>query len=137
MRVKHVGDPAAAKEVEIAYVNGGKPQTVRASNCILACWHVVIPFICEELPDKQKEALSSAQKVPLLYTNVALRNWTSFQKVGANSIYAPGCYHTGVNLDLPVSIGDYHCSQKPEDPDRRSHDEDTLQAGPSGAPAAR
>src|SRR2546427_7915711 len=31
VRVKHVGDSAAAKEVEIAYVNGGKPQTVRAS----------------------------------------------------------------------------------------------------------
>jgi spermidine dehydrogenase len=116
VRVKHAGDPAAAKEIEIAYVKGDTLQTVRAANCILACWHVVIPFICEELPDKQKEALSSAQKVPLLYTNVALRNWTSFQKVGANSIYAPGCYHTGVNLDLPVSMGDYHCSQKPEDP---------------------
>jgi len=116
VRVKHVGDPVAAKDVEIAYVTGGKLRTVRASNCILACWHVVIPYICEELPDKQKEALSSAQKVPLLYTNVALRNWTSFQKVGANSIYAPGCYHTGINLDLPVSIGDYHCSQKPDDP---------------------
>jgi len=116
VRVKHLGDPVAAKEVEIAYVKGGKLQTVRAANCILACWHVVIPYICEELPDKQKEALSSAQKVPLLYTNVALRNWTSFQKAGANSIYAPGCYHTGINLDLPVSIGDYHCSQKPEDP---------------------
>src|SRR5882762_5533540 len=116
VRVKHLGDPVAAKEVEIAYVKGGKLQTVRAANCILACWHVVIPYICEELPDKQKQALSSAQKVPLLYTNVALRNWTSFQKAGANSIYAPGCYHTGINLDLPVSIGDYHCSQKPEDP---------------------
>ena len=116
VRVKHLGDPVAAKEVEIAYVKGGKLQTVRAANCILACWHVVIPYICEELPDKQKEALSSAQKVPLLYTNVALRNWTSFQKAGANSIYAPGCYHTGINLDLPVSIGDYHCSQKPEEP---------------------
>jgi len=116
VRVKHLGDPVAAKEVEIAYVKGGKLQTVRAANCILACWHVVIPYICEELPDKQKEALSSAQKVPLLYTNVALRNWTSFQKGGANSIYAPGCYHTGINLDLPVSIGDYHCSQKPEEP---------------------
>ncbi len=115
VRVKHAGDPSSAKEVEIAYVNAGKLRTVRAANCVLACWHVVIPFICEELPDKQKEALSSAQKVPLLYTNVALRNWAAFQKVGANSIYAPGCYHTGVNLDLPVSIGDYHCSQKPED----------------------
>ena len=116
VRVKHLGDPVFAKEVEIAYVNGKKLHTVRAANCILACWHVVIPYICEELPDKQKEALSSAQKVPLLYTNVAIKNWTSFQKVGANSIYAPGCYHTGVNLDLPVSIGDYHCTQKPEDP---------------------
>jgi spermidine dehydrogenase len=116
VRVKHTGDPSSAKEVEIAYMNAGKLRTVRAASCVLACWHVVIPFICEELPDKQKEALSSAQKVPLLYTNVALKNWKAFQKVGANSIYAPGCYHTGVNLDLPVSIGDYHCSQKPEDP---------------------
>ena len=116
VRVKHVGDQATAKEVEVGYVNGGKLQTVRAANCILACWHVVIPYICEELPDKQKEALRSAQKVPLLYTNVAINNWTSFRNLGANPIYAPGSYHTSVNLDMPVSIGDYHCSQKPEEP---------------------
>jgi spermidine dehydrogenase len=116
VRVKHAGDPSSAKEVEVAYVTGGKLQTVRAANCVLACWHVVIPHICEELPDKQKEALSSAQKVPLLYTNVAISNWTSFQKLGANPIYAPGSYHTGCNLDLPVSIGDYRCSQKPDEP---------------------
>ena len=76
----------------------------------------MIPYICDELPDKQKEALASAQKVPLLYTNVAIRNWTSFQKLGANSIYAPGMYHTSVNLDLPVSIGGYECARKPEEP---------------------
>ena len=57
---------------------------------ILACWNMVIPYICEELPEKQQEALASAQKVPLLYTNVVLRNWTSFQKLGANAVYAPG-----------------------------------------------
>jgi spermidine dehydrogenase len=33
-----------------------------------------------------------------------------------NSVYAPGCYHTGVNLDLPVSIGGYECATKPEAP---------------------
>jgi spermidine dehydrogenase len=54
--------------------------------------------------------------VPLLYTNVAIRNWTAFQKVGANAVYAPGMYHTGVNLDLPVSIGGYKCAQKPDEP---------------------
>jgi spermidine dehydrogenase len=33
-----------------------------------------------------------------------------------NYAYAPGCYHTNLTLDLPVSIGDYRCSQNPEDP---------------------
>lgn len=116
VRVKHLGNAASAKEVEITYSRFGKVHTVRAKNSVLACWHVVIPYICGELPQKQRDALASAQKVPLLYTNVALRNWTSFQKVGASSIYAPGMYHTGVQLDLPVSIGGYECAHKPEAP---------------------
>ena len=116
VRVRHLGNAANASEVEVSYARGGKVYTAKAKNSILACWHVVIPYICEELPDKQKEALASAQKVPLLYTNVAVRNWTSFQKLGMNSVYAPGMYHTGVNLDLPVSIGGYEFPRKPEEP---------------------
>jgi spermidine dehydrogenase len=116
VRIKHVGNPATAKEVEITYARRGKAYTVRATNCVLACWHAVIPYICDELPDAQKEALASAAKVPLLYTNVVLRNWTSFAKLGVNSIYAPGSYHTFMNLDNPVSIGGYQCSRKPEEP---------------------
>jgi spermidine dehydrogenase len=116
VRVKHLGDSASVKEVEVSYARGGKVYTARAKNSILACWHVVIPYICEELPDKQKEALASAQKVPLLYTNVAVRNWTSFHKLGTNAVYAPGMYHSYVNLDLPVSIGGYQCAHKPEEP---------------------
>jgi spermidine dehydrogenase len=116
VRVKHQGEPASSKEVEVAYARGGKVYTVRASHCILACWHVVIPYICGQLPDKQKQALSSAAKVPLLYTNVALRNWKAFQKRGANAVYCPGGYHSYMNLDLPVSIGGYACSRQPEEP---------------------
>jgi spermidine dehydrogenase len=116
VRVKHLGDPATAEEVEVSYTTGGKVYNVRGSRCILACWHVVIPYLCDELPDKQKDALASAAKVPLLYTNVAIRNWKAFQKLGASSIYAPGGYHSRMNLDLPVSIGDYECSQKPGEP---------------------
>jgi spermidine dehydrogenase len=77
---------------------------------------VVIPYIAQELPEAQKEALASAQKVPLLYTNVLLRNWSAFQRLGASAIYAPGMYHTGVSLDLPVSIGGYECTKKPDEP---------------------
>lgn len=116
VKVNHKGDPASAKEVEISYFTEGQLKTVRAGNCVLACWHVVIPYIAQELPDAQKEALASAQKVPLLYTNVMIRNWSAFQKLNTSAVYCPGMYHTSLNLDLPVSIGGYECTKKPEDP---------------------
>src|SRR5271170_6584388 len=116
VKVNHRGDPASAKDMEVSYFTENKLKTVRATNCILACWHVVIPYIAQELPDAQKEALTSAQKVPLLYTNVLIRNWSAFQKLGASGIYAPGMYHTSVNLDLPVSIGGYECTKSPDEP---------------------
>ena len=116
VRVRNIGDAAAAKEVEVAYSRGSKVYTAKAKNCVLACWHVVIPYICGELPQKQRDALASAQKVPLLYTNVALRTWTSFQKLQTSAVYAPGGYHTRLDLDLPVSIGGYECARRPEEP---------------------
>jgi spermidine dehydrogenase len=116
VRVRHAGDLAQATEVEVTYARGGKVYTVRAAHCVLACWNVVIPYLCEDLPDAQKEALASAQKIPLLYSNVLLRNSTAFQKLGANSVYAPGGYHTNVDMDLPVSIGEYRCPRAPDDP---------------------
>src|ERR1700690_726685 len=116
VRVRHEGNPATAKNVELTYSRLGKLYTVRAPFTVLACWNMVIPYICSELPEKQNVALQSCQKVPLLYTNVAIRNWTSFQKLGASAFYAPGGYHSYFKLDLPVSIGDYHCSTSPDQP---------------------
>src|SRR5207248_6485333 len=51
VRVKHVGDPASAKEVEITYSRLGKLHTSRAPFTVLACWNMVIPYICTELPE--------------------------------------------------------------------------------------
>jgi spermidine dehydrogenase len=116
VRVRHVGDPASAREVEITYSRFGKLYILRAPFAVLACWNMVIPYICSELPEEQKKALHFEVKVPLLYTNVTIRNWTAFQKVRANEIYAPGCYHTTMWADLPVSIGDYHHPTSPEEP---------------------
>ena len=115
VKVRHRGNPASAKEVEISYARGGKVYTVRAGHTILACWHVVIPYLCDELPDRQKKALSAAAKVPLLYSNVALRNWSALEKLAVCSVYSPGCYHSRFNLDLPVSIGGYECPHGPDD----------------------
>jgi spermidine dehydrogenase len=115
VRVQHVGAPAN-RDVQIAYMRGGKLQTVQTKACVLACYNVMIPYLCPELPDKQKEALSYLVKAPLVYTHVAIRNWTSFQKLGVHQVLAPGSYHNYAALDFPVSLGDYQFPKRPEDP---------------------
>jgi spermidine dehydrogenase len=116
VRVRHAGDPAAAKEVEISYTREKKLYSIRAKGAVLACWNMMIPYICPELPDTQKEALRYGAKVPLVYSVVAIKNWKAFHTLGIQRVSSPGMYHTGVGLDQPVSIGDYKCSQTPDEP---------------------
>src|SRR6266852_5126151 len=116
VHVQHVKGANAGKDVEIAYVRGGKLVSVQAKKCVLACYNGMIPYICQELPEKQKEALSYLVKAPLVYTHVALRNWTAFHKLGVHHIVAPGGYHTYTALDFPVSLGRYKFSSDPQEP---------------------
>ncbi|MGO4125488.1 FAD-dependent oxidoreductase [Inquilinus sp. YAF38] len=116
VRVKHQGDPAAAKAVDVAYVQEGKLRTVQAGHVVLACWHRVIPFLTEELAEAQVPALQDQQKVPLIYTNVLIRNWTAFSKLGIEGFEAPGHFWSGAEIDYPVSMGGYSFADKPEDP---------------------
>ena len=116
VQVQHENAPGPAKEVRIAYVRGGKLQTVTGKHCVLACYNGMIPYLCPELPEKQKEALSYLVKSPLVYTHVALRNWSAFAKLNAHQIVAPGGYHTYTALDFPVSLGEYRFPAHPEEP---------------------
>lgn len=115
VRAKHVGGPQGGNEVEITYVRGGKAHKVKAENCVLACYNMVIPYLCPEMSDTQKEALAYAVKIPLVYTNVQIANWKAFEKLRLSSIYSPGGYFSSVSLDFPVSIGDYHFPSSPQD----------------------
>jgi len=116
VQVRNLGDAASAKEVELIYGRDRKAYTVRAKGAVLACWNMVIPYMCPELPDKQKEALHYGVKVPLVYTAVALKNWTSFHGLGIRGVTCPGMYHSAIGLDEPVNIGSYQCPQTPQDP---------------------
>lgn len=116
VRVRHVETLSEASHVEITYAKGKEIENVKAKHCILACWHSMIPYICPELPETQKEAMLYGAKVPILYTNVLLSNWKAFVKAGTHSVYCPGSYHSSVSLDLPVSIGDYDCPKNPDEP---------------------
>ena len=115
--VRHSGPPdAAGGKVEVVYVTDGRARSVTGGAAVLACWHTAIPFICPELPARQKEALAFAVKVPLVYTNVFIRSWTAFQTLGVSEVTAPGLWHTAVELDVPVSIGQYQHSKTPSEP---------------------
>ncbi len=39
-----------------------------------------------------------------------------FVRLQTTSVSAPGCYFTEASLDDRVSIGNYHCSNKPDEP---------------------
>jgi spermidine dehydrogenase len=116
VHVQHAAAASSAKQVEVTYMRGGKLQSVHGKDCVLACYNGMIPYLCPDLPEKQKEALSYLVKTPLVYTHVALRNWMSFSKLGVHQIVAPGSYHTYVALDFPVSLGQYQFPSNPEEP---------------------
>ncbi len=113
---RHLGDAASAKQVEIVYGRDQKAYTVRGKATVLACWNMVIPYLCPGLPAEQKEALHYGVKVPLVYTVVGLRNWTAFHKLGVRSVSCPGLYHSSMNLDQGPSMGEYKSTRSPDDP---------------------
>jgi spermidine dehydrogenase len=112
---RHVGDFSSAKQVEVVYGRDQKAYTVRGKGAVLACWNMVIPSLCPDLPADQKEALHYGVKVPLVYTVVGLRNWTAFHKLGVRGVSCPGMYHSSMNLDQGPSIGGYNPSQSPDE----------------------
>jgi spermidine dehydrogenase len=116
VRVQHDGPAASAGGVDVVYMRDGTLQRVRARHVVLACWHGVIPYLCPDIPPHQKAALAYAVKVPLVYTNVLLRRWTAFEKLGVRAMVCPGLWHTSVRLDAPVSLGTYQASRSPDEP---------------------
>ena len=116
IRVRNVPDGQKPEAVEITYVQGGKAQQVRGRSCVLACYNMMIPHLCPELPEQQREALSYALKAPLVSTNVLIRDWKSLERLGLEGAYCPGSYQMGMYLSNPVSMGEYRCPRTPDEP---------------------
>ncbi len=116
VRVEHDGDPKSASRVGITYVRAGQANRVWARNCILACYNHMIPHICPELPATQRAALAKMVKSPIVYTNVALRNWHSWKNIGIGALLNPGSYHIVAHLDYPVDFGGQRYPRDPNEP---------------------
>ncbi len=109
----HSGDE---KSVVVTYVHSGKGHSVRAKHCIMACYNSAIPYLCPELPAQQKSGLAYNVKIPLTYTKVMVPNWRAFADQGIRFVYYTNDFYKQVELDYPVSIGDYSFGANPDQP---------------------
>jgi len=116
VNVRHDGDPWSAKEAVVTYVNDGKLKSVRGQAVIMASWNMMIPYIMPELPAAQKEALAYGVKGPLIYTNVAVRNWRAWEKLKISAVDCPGMFHEQMELTEAASLGGLQHAKTPDDP---------------------
>lgn len=111
--VRNVSD----NHVDVTYVQNGKAHRVRGKHAVLACYNNIIPHLCPDLPEKQREAIAYSSKVPLVYMSIALRNWKAFENLGMQSVYIPqGILMHSFGMDFPVSMGGYNFTDSADQP---------------------
>ena len=93
--------------VSTTYIAEGKPRQVRSTHVIMACYHSVIPYICPELPERQKQAQAYQIKYPLMLTNVLIRSRQPFDLLGIDGTTCPGRMHAGLFLMNGINTGGY------------------------------
>lgn len=116
IEAQHDGDPDTAQSVYVTYMKEGESRRVRAASCVMACFNAIVPYICPELPEAQKQALHLLVRKPLVVTTVALKNWRAFAKNRIQVMSAPNSFYYMAVLDLGYNIGDYRGSVNPDEP---------------------
>ncbi len=113
VNAQHTGNSTA---VDVTYVHRGEAHTVRAKNVVMACYNSAIPYLCPELPERQRAGLAYNVKVPLTYTKVMIPNWRWFADLDTRYVFYTNDFYKQVELDYPVSIGDYEFGASPDEP---------------------
>jgi spermidine dehydrogenase len=96
--------------VAVSYVRGEEVEQVRGRHCVLACYNNIIPSLCPELPDAQKDALRQCIRRPMLVVNVAMRSGRPLQRSGISSAYLPGRLCQIVMPATGVNVADYEAA---------------------------
>ncbi|MFK7730011.1 MAG: spermidine dehydrogenase, partial [Pseudomonadales bacterium] len=116
VNVTHHGSVAKSDGVDVAYVSGDQAFTVRGKHCILAGYNGMIPHLCPELPQAQKESLAYGVKTPFVWANVLLRNGAAVRAEQSSVYQCPGSFFELVSHAPPVALGSYQPSGKANDP---------------------
>ena len=114
VRVENIGGAEQSSGVAVTYLRDGRAVRLRARRTVLACYNMMIPYLCPELPQRQQQALHALVKTPLVYTSVAISNWRALAKLGVAEIHAPGSYHSHMRLNPSVDIGAYRTPRSPD-----------------------
>tara|TARA_B100001769_G_scaffold274703_1_gene273820 strand:- start:2478 stop:3524 length:1047 start_codon:yes stop_codon:yes gene_type:complete len=102
--------------VEVDYVEEGKALRVMGKRAILACYNNMIPHLCPELPESQKDSLRYAEKMPLVWANIHLEDGIAFSELGVNRIDCPKDPFVVVTTAPYTSTGGYQPPKKSSDP---------------------
>ena len=134
----NVGDPASATEVEIAYVRDGDALFACARKaCVLACYNMMIPYLCPELPEQQKTGAAYAvEDAARLYERGAAQ-LARVQEAGhrAGLCARLHIFHR-CTLNPVVDIGAYRSPRSPDEPMLVHHGAHPGPARPAGARSA-
>jgi spermidine dehydrogenase len=102
--------------VSVTYASSeGELKQVSARHSVLACYHSIIPHLCPAMSDTQKAALKYQVKVPMILTNVLLRNSEALDKLGIDAVSCPGRLHARLFLFKGLHTGGYKRSDGPGD----------------------
>jgi spermidine dehydrogenase len=104
------------KGVDVLYAQGERVTRVRAEHVVYAGYSAMLPYICPDLGSEQRKALSDQVRAPLVYVNVAVRNWRAWVNRGIHYVNNPAGFYSNLKLDYPVTLGDYRCSMRPDEP---------------------
>jgi spermidine dehydrogenase len=102
--------------VDVLYAQGEKLTRIAADRAVYAGYSAMLPYICQDLGAVQRKAVSDQVKAPLVYVNVAVRNWRAWVNRGVHYVNNPAGFYSHLKLDYPVSLGDYRCPTRPEEP---------------------
>lgn len=93
--------------VDVSYIRDGKAFRVRSKQCVMACYHSIIPHICPDLSEQQYEALKFQVKIPLLLSNVLVRSSAPLKALGVKGARCPGRMHNAVIAMQGINTGGY------------------------------
>ena len=111
-----VGVRETDSRVVVEYVRRGSAQSVTADHCVLACYNNLVPHLCPQMSETQKEGLSYGVRVPFVYANVLLKNGRAFSKLGVEFTQCPQDPFQWVSAAPTMTTGGYEPPRNAEDP---------------------